>query len=281
MTSSFVHENFVHDGFVHGQEIDLHYRITGDGDQTLVLINGVGDDLDGWANQVADFVGAGLRVVSFDNRGVGMSGQPPGPYRSAEMAADLKVLVTQLGLSRFHLAGVSMGGVIAQEYAVAHGDDLVSLVLANTFAVADPFTRAAFETWATVAGTAGMPVMMEQQAPWIYSPGFYEQHPAKVAELIAAAQASIQPAAAFAAQTAALTGHDCAGRIGAVRVPTLVLAARDDIIIRPELSRRLFDALGADIGAWVVVPGGHAAFWENPGPWNQAVIDFVRRHSGA
>jgi 3-oxoadipate enol-lactonase len=197
------------------------------------------------------------------------------------MAADLKALVAGLGLPRFHLAGVSMGGAIAQEYAVAHPDDLLSLVLANTFAVADPFTRAAFQTWPTVAEAAGMPVMMRQQAPWIFSPGFYEKDPARVAELIVAAEASTQPAAAFAAQMAALVGHDCAGRIGAVRAPTLVLAASDDIIIRPETSGRLVDALGDGIGTWAVVPGGHAAFWENPGPWNRAVIDFVRRNSAS
>jgi 3-oxoadipate enol-lactonase len=268
-------------GFVHGNGIDIHYRISGDGEQNLVLINGVGDDLDGWVNQLDDFVCAGLRVISYDNRGVGRSSQPPGPYTSGELAADLDALVTGLGLTRFHLAGVSMGGVIAQEYAVANGSGLISLVLANTFAAADPFTRAAFETWATVAEAAGMPVMMRQQAPWIFSPGFYEQYPGRVAELIAEAEASTQPAAAFAAQMAALTGHDCAARISAVRVPTLVLAARDDIIIRPELSRRLLDALDDGIGTWAVVPGGHAAFWENPGPWNQAVIDFVRAHSAS
>ena len=265
--------------FVHGNGIDIHYRITGDGPQDLVLINGVGDELDGWVNQVDDFVRAGLRVVSYDNRGVGRSGQPPGPYTSAEMAADLKVLVSGLGLARFHLAGVSMGGAIAQEYAVAHPEDLLSLVLANTFAVADPFTAAAFQTWATVALAAGMPVMMRAQAPWIFSPGFYQGDPDRVAELVAGAEGSAQPAAAFAAQMAALTGHDCASRIGAVRVPTLVLAASDDIIIRPELSRRLFDALTPGVGTWAVVPGGHAAFWEDPGPWNSAVIDFVRSAS--
>jgi 3-oxoadipate enol-lactonase len=263
-------------GFVQGNGIDIHYRITGDGASTLVLINGVGDDLDGWVNQVDDFVRAGLRVVSYDNRGVGRSGAPPGPYTSAELAADLKALVTGLGLGRFHLAGVSMGGAIAQEYAVAHPDDLLSLVLANTFAVADPFTAAAFETWATVALAAGMPVMMRAQAPWIFSPGFYRRSPDRVAELVAGAEGSTQPAAAFAAQMAALNGHDCASRIGAVRVPTLVLAASEDIIIRPELSRGLFDLLAPGFGTWAVVPGGHAAFWEDPRPWNQAVIDFVR-----
>jgi 3-oxoadipate enol-lactonase len=268
-------------GFVRGNAIDIRYRITGDGSQDLVLINGVGDDLDGWLNQVDDFVRAGLRVITYDNRGVGQSGAPPGPYTSGEMAADLKALVTGLELTRFHLAGVSMGGAIAQEYAVAHPGDLLSLVLANTFAVADPFTAAAFETWATVALAAGMPVMMRAQAPWIFSPGFYQQHPDRVAELIAGAEGSTQPAAAFAAQMAALNGHDCASRIGAVRVPTLVLAASDDIIIRPELSRQLFDLLAPGVGTWAEVPGGHAAFWEDPGPWNQAVIDFVRANGAS
>lgn len=264
-------------GFARADGADIHYRVTGDGGQTLVLVNGVGDDLDGWANQVDDFVAADLRVVSFDNRGVGRSSQPPGPYTSRQMAADLKAVVTELGLTRFHLAGVSMGGVIAQEYAVAHPGDLATVVLANTFAVADPFTRAAFETWTMVAQTAGMPVMMHQQAPWIYSPAFYEQYPERVAELIAGAQASTQPPAAFAAQMVALTGHDCASRIGCVTTPALVIAAEDDIIIRPELSRRLFEALPN--ATWSLVPGGHAAFWENPGPWNQAVIEFARVNS--
>ena len=264
-------------GFAHADGADIHYRVSGTGGQTLVLVNGVGDDLDAWANQVDDFVAADLRVVSFDNRGVGRSSQPPGPYTSRQMAADLKAVVADLGLARFHLAGVSMGGVIAQEYAVAHPGDLASVVFANTFAVADPFTRAAFETWAMVAETAGMPVMMRQQAPWIYSPFFYEQYPERVAELIAGAQASTQPAAAFAAQMAALGGHDCADRIGAVTTPALVIAAVDDIIIRPELSRRLLQALPN--ASWSLVPGGHAAFWEDPGPWNQAVIEFVQANS--
>jgi 3-oxoadipate enol-lactonase len=174
-----------------------------------------------------------------------------------------------------------MGGAIAQEYAVAHPDDLASLILANTYAAADPFTAAAFQTWATVAAAAGMAVMMEQQAPWIYSPAFYQQYPDRVTELVVAAQQSTQPATAFGAQMAALMSHDCADRIGSVRVPTLVLVASDDIIIRSDLSQRLFDALADGVGTWTVVPGGHAAFWENPGPWNEAVIDFVHAAASA
>jgi 3-oxoadipate enol-lactonase len=256
---------------------DLYYQVDGDGPQTVVLVNGVGDPLEGWVNQLDAFLAAGLRVVSFDNRGVGRSGQPPGPYTSAGMAADLHAVVTAAGLDRFHLAGVSMGGVIAQEYALAHPGNLRSLVLANTFAAADPFTRAAFMSWSDVASSAGMPMMMRAQAPWIFSPSFYAAHPDRVADLIAEAAQSTQPAAAFAAQTAALVDHDARDRLAALTVPALVIAAADDIIIRPALSRELCAALPA--ATWSVVPGGHAAFWEDPGPWNRAVLEFVQAHS--
>jgi len=267
----------VTEGAISAGMLDIHYRIDGEGSETLVLVNGVGDDLGAWANQVDEFVRAGLRVVSFDNRGVGLSSQPSGPYTSAEMAEDLEVLAAGLGLAAFHLAGVSMGGVIAQEYAIAHRARLRSLVLANTYAAPDAFTRAAFESWAVVAETAGMAVMMRQQAPWIYSPDLYARQPERVDELIAAAQQTTQPAAAFAAQTAALVDHDADGRVGEIRTPALVIAADDDIIIRPALSRRLFEALPH--ATWCGVPGGHAAFWEDPEPWNRAVIDFVRAQS--
>ena len=260
----------------HADEADLYYEDSGAGSPTLVLVNGVGDPLEGWANQTADFLAAGLRVVSFDNRGVGRSSQPPGPYTSAQMAADLHAVVTAAQLDGFHLAGVSMGGVTAQEYALAHPANLRSLVLANTFAAADPFTRAAFQTWAQVAEAAGMPMMMRAQAPWIFSPAFYAEHPDRVAELIAEAGQSTQPAAAFAAQTAALVDHDARDRLAALRIPTLVIAAADDIIIRPALSRELLEALPE--ATWSVVPGGHAAFWEDPGPWNHAVLEFVHAH---
>ena len=257
-------------------DADLYYQVDGAGPDTVVLVNGVGDPLEGWVNQTGEFLAAGLRVVSFDNRGVGRSSTPPGPYTSAQMAADLHAVVTAAGLDRFHLAGVSMGGVIAQEYALAHPAQLRSLVLANTFAAADPFTRAAFLTWSEVAQAAGMPMMMRAQAPWIFSPAFYAEHPDRVAELIAEAEQGTQPAAAFAAQMAALVDHDARDRIATLTTPTLVIAAADDIIIRPALSRELLAALPE--AAWSVVPGGHAAFWENPGPWNHAVLEFVRAH---
>ena len=259
--------------------IDIHYRITGEGSETVLLVNGVGDDLESWMMQVAPLVAAGLRVITFDNRGVGRSSLPPGPYSSREMAADTKALADALGLTAFHLVGVSMGGLIAQEYALSYPADLRSVVLANTYARADAYTRAAFDAWGQIAEAGGMPLMMRQQAPWVFSPDFFEAQPARLATLVADAERSPQPAASFAAQIAALLTHDCADRIGSLQTPALVIAADDDIIIRLSLSHRLFEELPR--GSWAIVPGGHAAFLENPDPWNRAVIAFIDRHRAA
>jgi 3-oxoadipate enol-lactonase len=256
--------------------LDIRYRIDGAGPETLVLINGVGDDLEGWAFQRDDFAAAGLRVVTFDNRGCGGSGHPAGPYTSAAMARDTKALADSLGLGRFHLAGVSMGGVIAQEYAAAYPDDLASVVLASTYAVPDPLTYAAFEAWALIAETAGMPVMMRQQAPWVFSSDFYAKQPGRLAGFLAEMERSTQPAASFAAQIGALLGHDATSRLGSITMPALVMASADDIIIKPALSRRL--QAGLPRASWALLPGGHAAFLEDPPLWNRTVLAFIGQH---
>ena len=261
---------------VQANGLDIHYRIDGDSRETLLLINGVGDNLDGWGLQRDDFAAAGLRVVTFDNRGSGRSGHPAGPYTSRQLAADAKGLVDALGLAPLHLCGVSLGGVIAQEYALAYPDDLRSVVLASTYAVADPLTYAAFESWGLVAEAAGMPVMMRQQAPWVFSSGFYAGQPAKMAEFLVEMVRTTQPAGSFCAQLAALIGHDAAGRVGSISTPTLVIASADDIVIKPAASRALYEGLPhAD---WALLPGGHAAFLEDPALWNRTVLDFISQH---
>ena len=263
---------------VQANGLDIHYRIDGAGPETLVLINGVGDDLEGWGFQRGDF--RGRRAAGRDVRQPGLRQlQPsPGPYTSQQMAADTKGLVDALGLAPLHLCGVSMGGVIAQEYAIAYPGDLRSVVLANTYAAADPLTYAAFESWALVAEAAGMPVMMRQQAPWVFSTGFYAQQPGKLAGFLAEMDNTTQSASSFAAQIAALI-KPRRRRRGSARSPrlALVIACEDDIVIklRP-VPPRLHEALPGS--AWQLLAGGHATFLENPVLWNATVLEFIDAH---
>ena len=179
---------------VHANGVDIHYRVSGDAAETVLLVNGVGDDLAGWAMQIDPLLAAGLRVVTFDNRGVGGSSSPSGPYSSGEMAADTKALADAIGLTGFHLVGVSLGGLIAQEYALSYPDDLRSAVFANTYAKPAAYTRAAFDAWGRIAEAGGMPLMMRQQAPWVFSPAFYESHPDRLATILGEMEQSPQPA---------------------------------------------------------------------------------------
>ena len=104
--------------------VDINYKLEGDGDRTAVLVNGLADDLETWVLQMDDVLAAGYRVLRFDNRGVGASSAPPGPYTTRLFADDAKALIDHLGVSDFHLMGVSMGGMIAQEYALAYPDGI-------------------------------------------------------------------------------------------------------------------------------------------------------------
>ena len=206
-------------------ELEINYRVEGDGPETVVLVNGIGDDLEAWLLQTPDLVPAGLRVVSFDNRGIGRSSRPPGPYSSVQGAADARAVVLDLGLTDFHLVGCSMGGLIALEYALAHPDGVRSLVLANTYAAPDAYTRGVLEAWAAILAGGGISLVMRQMAPWIFSPEFHQAQPEVLAGFIDEMVRTPQTAESFAAQLAVLHDHDCWDRLGAVAMPSLVLVA--------------------------------------------------------
>ena len=256
--------------------IELNYRLEGDGAETIVLINGLADDLETWVLQVDDFLAAGYRVLRFDNRGVGASSAPAGPYSSAMLAADAKALVDALGVSDFHLMGVSMGGMIAQEYALSYPADLRSATFACTYAAPGPFCSRMFAMWADMAPVLGVPFVMRDVTLWAFTVPFFEQRGAELAEFETAMRYMDQPVHAYLAQLAVITEHDTTSRLGQIAVPTLVLAGEEDILIPVSLSRRIHDAIpGSD---WATTKGGHACCWEHPAEFNKTFLDFVRRH---
>ena len=255
--------------------ITLNYQIDGPetANETIVLINGLADDLQSWGFQVPAFVEAGYRVLSFDNRGIGKSDRPAGPYSSKQLADDAKALVDQLGISGFHLMGVSMGGMISEEYAIAYGGDLKSLTLACTYGKADPFCQQMFAMWGDLAKGLGVPFVMRDVILWAFTGPFFEDRPNDAAEFNAAMAQLDMSVEAYHAQLAVIQKHDATDRLGQIAVPTLVLAGEEDILIPVRLSRHLQAAIPG--AKWATVPGGHACLWENPGPFNTTFLDFV------
>src|SRR2546421_10736400 len=103
----------------------LHYEIEGSG-SALVLIHGLGSDLHAWDPDVAVFASQ-HRVVRPDVRGFGESAKPPGPYSPALFAADLAAILADAQVTSAHILGISMGGVIAQRFALDFSSRVRSL----------------------------------------------------------------------------------------------------------------------------------------------------------
>jgi 3-oxoadipate enol-lactonase len=257
-------------------DVELNYRLEGDGEETIVLVNGLADDLGTWAYQVDDFIASGFRVLRFDNRGIGASSKPAGPYSSRMLADDAKALVDLLGITDFHLMGISMGGMIVQEYALAYPDDLRSVTIACTYAAPGPFCSRMFATWADLAPVLGVPFVMRDVTLWAFTVAFFEQRGAELAEFETAMRYMDQPVHAYLAQLAVIQNHDTTDRLGDISVPALVLAGEDDILIPVSLSRRIHEGIPGS--EWATTKGGHACVWEHPAEFNRTFLDFVRRH---
>jgi 3-oxoadipate enol-lactonase len=257
-------------------DVELNYKLEGDGEETIVLVNGLADDLETWAFQMDDFLAAGYRVLRFDNRGIGASSKPAGPYSSRMLADDAKALADSLGITGFHLMGVSMGGMIAQEYAIAYPSDLRSVTLGCTYAAPGPFCSRMFAMWAELAPVLGVPFVMRDVTLWAFTVGFFEQRGAELAEFETAMRYLDQPVHAYLAQLAVIQGHDTTERLGQISSPALVLAGEEDILIPVALSQRLQAGIAGS--QWATTKGGHACLWEHPADFNQVFLDFVRRH---
>jgi 3-oxoadipate enol-lactonase len=264
--------------FAHVNDVDLHYRLEGDGAETVVLINGLADDLETWVYQVDALLGAGYRVLRFDNRGVGKSAKPAGPYTTELFAQDAKALVDHLDLTNFHLMGVSMGGMIAQEYALNYPGDLKSVTLACTYAAPGPFCSRMFTLWAEMATNMGVPTVMRDVTLWAFTQPFFEEREAELAEFETAMAYMDQPVPAYLAQLHSIRHHDTTTRLAQISTPTLVLAGEEDILIPVSLSRRLHELIPDS--EFRVTPGGHACIWEHPDQFNQQFISYINTFQG-
>jgi 3-oxoadipate enol-lactonase len=176
----------------------------------------------------------------------------------------------------FHLMGVSMGGMIAQEYALGYPGDLRTATFGCTYAAPGPFCSRMFAMWGDMAPVLGVPFVMRDVTLWAFTTAFFEQRGDDLAEFETAMRYMDQPVHAYLAQLAVIQQHDTTDRLGQITLPTLVLAGEEDILIPVSLSRRIHEAVPGS--EWATTKGGHACVWEHPAEFNRTYLDFVRRH---
>lgn len=250
----------------------LAYESRGRG-ETVLLIAGLGRDRRMWDAQVPA-LSERLRVVTFDNRGVGESEKPAGPYTAGQMAEDAAGLLDVLEVERAHVAGASLGGLIAQELALSRPERVSRLALLCTHPgqpLCVPMDREALA--AIVPDPAADPFERLLGAMRLaYGPRYWDLNAASLAEAARARLGFLPSVESWWAQAAAGASFCWAGR--RIAAPALVLTGDADRIVPPVNSQTLGRLIpGSRVS---VFPGaGHYFFCEEPAAVNRALLGFL------
>src|SRR6476469_2644006 len=254
---------------------ELHWERAGAG-QPLLLIQGMSGTHVSWGAPFKGALEESFDVVAFDNRGIGLSERVEAPFTIAEMAADTAALLDELGWESAHVLGISMGGMIAQELALARPDRLRSLTLGCTY-----------------CGGPGSQLMPQENAEKLlagFSSGEREQ------AIRAGYEVNLSPTfradeGAFAAfhematsvpaardviqlQLQAIIGHDTSGRLGEIATPALIVHGTVDGVL-PYANGEQIASLMPAARFETREDVGHMFWWEQP----QRSAELVREHA--
>lgn len=262
---------------VRANGINLYYEEHGTG-EPLILIMGFTVSSIGWHWNISDFA-RHFRVIAFDNRGVGQSDKPNVPYSMATFADDTAGVLDSLDINTAHVFGISMGGMIAQEFALRHPQRVKTLSLgctncggSQTVLSKDP------DVLNMLANIASVDV---QQAALIMTkvavtPWFLQK---RMDVLIQLNQLSAQhptPQHGMVCQMHAIQGHDTYARLPQITVPTLVITGKEDGLVPPENSVTLAQRIpNADLS--FLSNASHLFNIELPGATAEVVTRFIQR----
>ena len=264
-------------GTVRANGQQLYYEIHGDG-PPLVLVMGIGYDSSLWTLAQVPALSTQFQVVLVDNRDAGRSSKTSHPYQIADMADDLAGLLDALGIARSHLLGLSMGGMIAQEFALRHPDRLDRLVLTGTGAAPARAAADPIRIWSWVkANDATGEVFGGQQFVSLFSTSFLRNHQAvrDTAALLASNPYPMSPEA-YQRQADAYGQFDALDLLGAITAPTLVIVGEQDLLTPPWIAREVAAAIpGARLEIIRGDGSSHLVPIERPDDFNRLVSDFL------
>lgn len=255
--------------------VELHYERNGSG-EPLLLIQGMSGTHVSWGEPFRDLVERDFDVVAFDNRGIGLSAPIDGPFTIVEMAADTAGLMEALGMESAHVVGISMGGMIAQELALAHPERLRSLTLGCTYCggpgsqlMPERNARKLMEGMASGDRDKAIRASYEVNL----SPGFRAAESRyaafhEMATRVPAARRTIE------LQAQAIFGHDTSGRLGQIATPTLVVHGTADGVL-PFANGELIASLLPDTRFEALADVGHMFWWEQP----ERSAELIREHA--
>ena len=249
--------------------VDLYYEWHGPGRApVLVLNNGViMNAASSWAFQTKA-LSESYRLLQYDCRGQGQSQHPPGPYTMAMHAADLNALLEAEGVEQAHIAGISYGGEVAQAFALAYPDRLLSLILIDTVSEVGPELELTVLSWIDALESGDPLAFFHATVPWNFSPQF-----------IAANRPLLEDAKeryaqldfpAVQALCECFLQVDFTAQLNQIMVPTCIMVGEQDILKGLRYAQILQSAI-PHAELHVLVGAGHASCWEAPQAFNQAI----------
>jgi (E)-2-((N-methylformamido)methylene)succinate hydrolase len=218
---------------------DIHGRVEGHG-PPVTLVHGVGASLDSW-DEVAGYMCERYRVIRMDLAGHGRSGPIRGDRTLSDFANDVRRVWDYLGLTQTHLAGFSLGGLIAQSLALSDPDRICKLVILSAVAGRTAEERAKLVDRLALLKQGGIAAVTAAAEDRWFTPEFRKQYPERVARRMRELLAN-DPVSYAAAYTVFATG-DLGERLGQIRISTLVATGENDAGSNVRMARMMHAAI--------------------------------------
>lgn len=256
--------------------VALYFEEHGAGDETIVLVPGLGLTAGAWT-EVVDQLKDDYRVVAVDPRGAGRSDKPDVPYTGETNAADMRAIFDAVGIERAHFVGMSMGGMIGQEFAIRFPERVKSLVLASTYAATDVWSQRLFEVRKQMILELGLLDHFKLSIMFVFSPFAFRRMADQVAAIEASLTENPPDKNAYLRQLQFCMDHDTIDRLGQIRAPTLVITGLHDILTSPIQGRELTDWISG--ARYVEFPeASHGLIFEEVDEFSRLVREFVEEH---
>jgi pimeloyl-ACP methyl ester carboxylesterase len=250
--------------------VKLWFTDSGGSGEPVILLHPNTGTSETWEPQIAALSKAGYRAIAFDRRGWGKSfADKTQSTQPASIAGDLDGLVNHLKLDKFHLLGVAGGGFIAMDYAAWRPEKLRSLIIGASTGMIEDKEIAEFIARIAIPGIRDLSSHYRE-----IGPSYRGANPEGVKRWIEIDEHARQPGAGF---QPSMRSSNTLAKIATIATPTLVIAADADLLAPPALMR--IWAAHVRKHEWAVIhDAGHAMTWEQPGRFNDIVLDFLRRH---
>ncbi len=252
--------------------IEINYEIEGSG-PWLTMSHSLACNLHMWDPQMPVLTGK-FKVLRFDTRGHGQSSAPAGEYTLEQLADDVKGLLDSLGIRQTHWAGLSMGGMIGQAFALRYPGVFQSMVLADTTSRRPPDAAKMWGDRIQMAREKGMDALVESTlARWFTEP--YRNARKDVMQRIGDGIRAT-PVDGFAGCCQAIAKVDYLDRLKEIQCPALVMVGEHDHGTPPEAARVIARNLpGSELK--IIPSAAHLSNVEQAQVFNEAMLAFLER----